>query len=296
MTYPTTFNPTGKSSQQLSNEYGVSLRTIQRWMSKWKQQQSKENDTSEDVKESEVKYKHVVTEQYVNIVRVENDNVDTRVIVSTDPQYNDVVQDIKLGKPLEKYFVRSQLRQLAIKTNNSVVIDETGVYYKDHRITGLMADCIAKLYLDGRLEDNIVQFLDRLVQNPDNRVLKQLYPFMIHNDITISKDGCLLAFKKVRYDYYDIHSNSIRNMPGDIVEMPRNMVDSDPDETCSHGLHVCAKYYLRHYGSPYSSLQSADIIVSVKVDPKDVVSVPRDYNGAKMRVCKYEVLAEVYAE
>lgn len=31
----------------------------------------------------------------------------------------------------------------------------------------------------------------------------------------------------------------------------------------------------------------------VKVHPKDVVSVPYDYNGAKMRACRYEVLREV---
>jgi len=31
----------------------------------------------------------------------------------------------------------------------------------------------------------------------------------------------------------------------------------------------------------------------VKVNPKDVVSVPYDYNYSKMRVCEYEVLREV---
>jgi len=31
--------------------------------------------------------------------------------------------------------------------------------------------------------------------------------------------------------------------------------------------------------------------VLVKVNPKDVVSVPVDYNNTKMRVCRYEVIS-----
>jgi hypothetical protein len=34
----------------------------------------------------------------------------------------------------------------------------------------------------------------------------------------------------------------------------------------------------------------------VKVNPADVVAVPTDYNGTKMRVCRFEVLEECKQE
>jgi hypothetical protein len=35
-----------------------------------------------------------------------------------------------------------------------------------------------------------------------------------------------------------------------------------------------------------------DKLLDVEVDPTDVVAVPTDYNGTKMRVCKFKVVAE----
>ena len=71
--------------------------------------------------------------------------------------------------------------------------------------------------------------------------------------------------------------------------MNRADVDDDSQNTCSRGLHACASSYL---GNFYSNSPDARVVV-VKVDPKDVVSVPYDYNFSKMRVCRYEVLADV---
>jgi len=34
-------------------------------------------------------------------------------------------------------------------------------------------------------------------------------------------------------------------------------------------------------------------MLEVKIDPADVVAIPTDYNNAKMRICKYEVLGVV---
>lgn len=48
-------------------------------------------------------------------------------------------------------------------------------------------------------------------------------------------------------------------------------------------------YALNHYGS-----SSGTKIVKVKVHPKDVVSIPVDYNNAKMRTCGYEVIEEYH--
>jgi hypothetical protein len=75
------------------------------------------------------------------------------------------------------------------------------------------------------------------------------------------------------------------NSPGKIVEMERNAVDDNRDRTCSAGLHFCSQSYLTHFGG--------EKIVIVKINPKDVVSIPSDYNDAKGRACRYEVVGEM---
>jgi hypothetical protein len=77
------------------------------------------------------------------------------------------------------------------------------------------------------------------------------------------------------------------NSPGRVVEMERNKVDDNKDQTCSTGLHFCGLSYLGHFGGSDSR------IVIVKINPRDVVSIPSDYNGAKGRACRYEVIGEM---
>jgi hypothetical protein len=49
---------------------------------------------------------------------------------------------------------------------------------------------------------------------------------------------------------------------------------------------------MQHYGSSGTTDQD-DVIMICKVNPKDVVSVPVDYDNAKMRVASYEVVGEI---
>jgi hypothetical protein len=69
------------------------------------------------------------------------------------------------------------------------------------------------------------------------------------------------------------------------------MVDEDPNNTCSYGLHVANwDYAYNNYGG------KSDIMLEVEVDPADVVAIPVDYNQSKMRVCKYKVINVVSQE
>jgi hypothetical protein len=51
-------------------------------------------------------------------------------------------------------------------------------------------------------------------------------------------------------------------------------------------LHVATFDYAQKFAS------GDDRLVEVHVDPSDVVCVPEDYNGTKMRVCAFKVVAE----
>ena len=95
-----------------------------------------------------------------------------------------------------------------------------------------------------------------------------------------------MAYKAVRSDFKDIHSGTFDNSVGQTVSMPRNAVDDDKNRTCSAGLHFCSFEYLPHFAHANGH------VVLVKINPRDVVAIPADYNDTKGRTCRYEVTGE----
>lgn len=142
---------------------------------------------------------------------------------------------------------------------------------------------------EGLPYEPLVEFARNLQQNPSFRSVNQLFSFLEKNDHPITDNGCFIAYKKVREDFKDVHSGTFDNSPGQVVSMPRNQVNEDPNQTCSYGLHVANFSYAKDF-------YGGGVMLEVEVNPADVVAVPVDYNESKMRVCKYTVLGVVDAE
>jgi hypothetical protein len=127
--------------------------------------------------------------------------------------------------------------------------------------------------------------------NEEPTSIESLFDWIQANKLTITDDGCFIGYRAVRKDFKDKYSGTFDNSVGQVVSMDRSKVTLDRDRTCAAGLHVANFEYARNsYGSP------GDIIVAVKVNPADVVSVPYDYSCAKMRVCRYTVMEVVENE
>lgn len=109
-------------------------------------------------------------------------------------------------------------------------------------------------------------------------------PLIQHKGIPIDDEGNILAYKAVNRNYTDCYTGTVDNSVGAENEMPRNKISDDPNIGCHHGYHVGAIDYARHFGPP-----SRRIIIC-KVDPKDVVCIPKDSSFQKMRVCRYKVI------
>lgn len=137
---------------------------------------------------------------------------------------------------------------------------------------------------------SLAKFWELLQGNPSHRSVTQLYQFLSHNNIPIDEDGYILAYKAVRTDYKDIYTGKIDNSVGQVVSMPRNKISDDPSRACDTGLHVGAISYVRSYGGDEKH------VLICRVHPADVVSVPLDHNGTKMRVCRYEVMGHYGAD
>lgn len=80
--------------------------------------------------------------------------------------------------------------------------------------------------------------------------------------------------------YTDQHTRTFEIKIGEIVSMPRNKCDSVQENSCSRGLHVAGKDWLKenYFG---------DVGMMVLVNPADVVAVPPIDDYGKMRTCAY---------
>ena len=129
--------------------------------------------------------------------------------------------------------------------------------------------------------NRIKPFLENMFKNPFIDAVHEIYDYCKAMDFEITDDGCFLAYKKVRKDLGSIFDNGkTKHKIGKYTEV--KMYDTERTNVCSKGLHFCSKSYLQYY--------PGEVIIIVKVNPMDVVSIPVDYNFAKGRCRKYLVV------
>ncbi len=219
-------------------------------------------------------------------------NGEQYTITSDNPSYKQVLDAIKQGEDpavivdlfntanaIGRYLNKSSL------SKGDIVVDvqHGELLYKGEVIHGHVVDRILDFIAQGLPSDPLINFLNRLMQNPSKRAIEELYRFAEHKGLPITDDGKLLAYKGVNEDYTDCHTGKFDNRPGKSHEMKRNLVDDDARQACSNGFHVGSLEYATGFGRR---------TVIVEVDPADVVSVPFDSNNQKMRVCKYRVVCD----
>lgn len=155
------------------------------------------------------------------------------------------------------------------------------ITYEDVELPSALNSRILAMAAKGEDPKALCLFWEKLQKNPSKRSVDQLWSFLSHQGIPLTKGGNFLAYKGVRDDYKDAHSGKFNNTPGAVNEMPRNQISDDPKEACHEGFHVGALEYARTFAAK---------VVVCEVDPADVVCVPYDSSAQKMRVSKYKVI------
>jgi hypothetical protein len=183
---------------------------------------------------------------------------------------------INISKQVQSYF-----------NGTGVEIYDGSINYHGQVIHNTLTKRILNFMREGLPHEPLLNFFKNLMANPSKRAVDELYDFLEAGELPITEDGHFLAFKNVRSNYFDIHSGKFDNSVGKVCEMPRNGVDEDKDRTCSSGLHFCSIKYLPHF----SDGENGKTMI-VKINPRDVVAIPADYNNTKGRTCRYEVVAE----
>jgi hypothetical protein len=189
-----------------------------------------------------------------------------------------------------------------------VSIDGKEVYFDGDPLRGEISDIIKRMFEEGKALDfkPLVNFLEKAKTNPSLKSIDDLYRWIRNGDLVIDPDGDIVAYKAVRVnakgENESIHAGSafvngeevqgfIPNIPGSVVSMARSQVNDNEFETCSYGLHAGTYAYANQFAG-WQGGETTRLIL-VKINPRDVVSVPNDHNDAKMRVARYTVLTQI---
>jgi hypothetical protein len=256
--------------------------------------------------------------------RIRKDSPDSSLVIALVKQYNaskenqereDIITKIEeLCNPAKKIEFKSDGR-FEFDGNSAMYLKGTSDPIPEFLAKKLLA------YIEKGLDvEPLVNFWKNVLLNPDKAVRRQLFGFLEHNGHPITDKGYFLAYKAVkvarkydpetgeeivniRYDEntgerieevlnqgmtfkpYHSGAHGMTVKVGEPITMPREECDSDPDRTCSAGLHVGSMEYVHNFG------YSEGVILEVLVSPRNVVAVPTDYNNTKMRTCEYYPIA-----
>lgn len=175
------------------------------------------------------------------------------------------------------------------------------IYYQGERLPYALETKVLSVLRDGLPLEHFVKFWERLQLNPSATSINELVDFLSYKELPITEDGFFIAYKGVDSNYWSVKGNTstkvtqgtvnssgqILNSIGSVIEVPRRAVDDNRANECSFGLHVGSLDYAASWATK---------VVVVKVDPADVVSVPKDCSCQKCRVSKYEVLYDFVGE
>jgi hypothetical protein len=175
-----------------------------------------------------------------------------------------------------------------------VSFDGANLRFDGDRVDNSLSRHIVRMIKDGDEQyGRWVRFMENLAENPSLLSRLHLFTWLARRDFALTPEGHLLGYKGVGSDGLSVssgtasvdgttHRGRIPNPVGAVVEMPRLRVNPDRRNACSVGLHVGTFEYAAGFGQR---------LLLVSVNPRDVVSVPRDCGFQKMRVCRYTVLS-----
>lgn len=170
------------------------------------------------------------------------------------------------------------------KSRGRVTLENGIIMWNGMPVKNGLVDRIMALIKQDFPFEPLIKFLENSLKNPEPQSVDDLYRFLEFNSLPITEDGCFLAWKRVRDDFFDFYSGTVLNKVGTEVSMPRDKVSKGSGVCSGAGLHVCSKDYLKSYHN------GEGVVLLVKVNPAHVCAVPTTYQNTKMRVEKYTVL------
>jgi hypothetical protein len=216
-----------------------------------------------------------------------------------NPNFNEIISKILADDEsvVDLFDLERTVSKKFEKLSERVAVRNGAIYFDGSEVNDVLRKQVLRFVEDG-VEDwqPLVLFWENLAQNPNPHSREQLYRWLNERNFQISKNGNIVGFKGVQVvagEYRSIHSGPaivddvevngyVLNAVGSVIEMPREKVQFDSAVGCSTGLHVGTYRYAKEF--------ARGAVLTVSVNPRDVVSVPTDCNDEKLRVCRYKIV------
>ena len=222
-------------------------------------------------------------------------------VEKTDKNYAKILKTFELSKDEQESAVNEIINPITKILSKGFNINGDEVSYQGESLPKALQTKVISIVRDGLPIEHFEKFWTKLRENPSAQSVAELTDFLSYKELPITEDGDLIAYKGVMLDYFSSTGNKdtrvisgtvneagqIYNGVGEVIEVARNCVDDDRTNECSFGLHCGSLDYARGFASR---------LILGKVNPKDVVSVPKDCSFQKCRVSKYEVVADFVEE
>lgn len=224
------------------------------------------------------------------------------VTESTNPNWSRILKGAKEDDPkIADLFepIREVERQFKDvpdqRLSERLTVRKRQIYWDGDKQDNSLTQQILRFLAEGLPFTALVNFYDKISQNPSKNSQEQLFNWLQTHKFTITDNGDILGYKgydKVGTGFQSTsmghafvndkeYNGHIPCKIGDVVTMPRHEVADNPAASCSTGLHIGTPGYARGFGN---------VRVAVLINPRDVVSVPKHDSNNKMRVCRYYVL------
>lgn len=220
---------------------------------------------------------------------------------STNPNYAKILELARAGDhSVVDLFDLSLSVQKAVEQyqdyTDRVSVANGQVFFDREVIDNSLTEYILRLLESNENFLPWMRFMEKLQTNPQPESRDMLFDFLRANQVTLTPEGDLVCYKGVQSIdgiYRSLNSGTaivdgktitgtIPYPIGSTVTMPRSEVQFDPDNACSTGLHVATRSFAESYGR-------SGVVLEVHVNPRDVVSVPNDARGEKVRVSRLYV-------
>ena len=218
------------------------------------------------------------------------------------PHYTSLIQCVHAGDADEFVNLLNTGLQVENWSHGDFEFAEGILLFEGEQVAKDPTNRIVECMQQGFPHEFMLNYLTNLYDNVSERAVQESYKWSSHKGLPITEDGMLVGYKGVRTyagetiqgkngeikegDLVDIYTgNSFRNNVGDTASMKRRQVCDDHTQGCDSGLHVGTYDYACGWAG------NTGVVVLVKFNPKDIVSVPSDCNCEKMRVSSYEVIS-----
>ena len=192
---------------------------------------------------------------------------DEELMKMFNPQYE---KDLAEAESVKKVINSVESSNLLVKKGDSI-------YFKGVSELSLPKELVEAIITAENNNDELKleaykNFWTLMSLNPSEECRKNLFWFLTKYDMTIAKCGFFVGYRNVDTTdeegvYTDHHSHTFKIKIGEMVTMPREKCDCDSSVSCSQGLHIGGKGWLKknYYGNTG---------LACLINPADVVAVP----------------------